>query len=512
MLYGIPASDSAEESTDSHSLPPVLFCNQQDSSDLQIPLGACEFWEEDDTKFSPGSSMVPVRVFSPVMKSLVQIAIWNSVSFWLVLVMIANTLTYNGFMSHNITTDSITRLFLVGVYAAANAGHQCRTTILLYRNFTSVLFQTCWIFICREFIFLDRKLYKDNCKWFNSNDEDQVLFIDMDSRSFIFRLFGMTERSDTYQVPEKSEREIARAGAEKPEEFSPDDEDERYYLMAQKKEESKFDQCVKPSREAEIKAYEKAADAALEKTLANVAVLLGICLSTALAPWASTEKIDATSAQLGSYALLLSVSTGLTALVGSISQLTNTVYSARMLLLFQEKTITANNETHRDEVKANQFSLRDDVDFGFSKSIDGQSQLTWYGLWRSTSSLGQLPWLLFGSALMLIPNFHRNGKTGRSCEDCRHCKTCRNSGKWLCFTVHGVNFTCETYTWYPSVESGSRKEVATSVRPVSADNGVFADNVVSANSGGLANSGTQQKKRVGKVAQQLKPPLPLIPW
>ena len=87
--------------------------------------------------------MVPVKTFSPVMKSLIHIGIRNFFSFWLVLGMIISTLAYNGVPSRNVTNDSIIRLVLVCVYALANCGHQYYTATLLYRNFTYVLFQTC---------------------------------------------------------------------------------------------------------------------------------------------------------------------------------------------------------------------------------------------------------------------------------------------------------------------------------------------------------------------------------
>jgi hypothetical protein len=155
---------SSEDTTNYDSFPWVLFYGKYKDG-FHEPLGSYDV-KESNTALQPGSFMVSVKVFSPVMKSLVQIAIWNSVSFWLVLVMIANTLVYNGFVSNNVTNDSIIRLVLVGVYAVANFGHQYHTSILLYRNFTFVLFQTCWTFICKDFIFLDFVSYKSYEKMF----------------------------------------------------------------------------------------------------------------------------------------------------------------------------------------------------------------------------------------------------------------------------------------------------------------------------------------------------------
>ncbi|KAL9615995.1 MAG: hypothetical protein Q9160_009082 [Pyrenula sp. 1 TL-2023] len=183
------------------------------------------------------------------------------------------------------------------------------------------------------------------------------------------------------------------------------------YLKASDKTESKLDEFLKPLREAEVKAFEKALDSVLEKSLANVAVLLGICLATALAPWTSIQTSNATGVQIGSYALLLSISTGLLALVSGITHLTNATEMGRKIHLLQEKTIEAGLEFHENNDAAQNFSFLKAPKFGLSRGIPGQSRITSHSLWRSTSLLGKLPCLLFGSALMLIPHSHRDRQT-----------------------------------------------------------------------------------------------------
>ncbi|ERF75000.1 hypothetical protein EPUS_08045 [Endocarpon pusillum Z07020] len=428
---------TSKDPPDTYSFPWVLFRMRMEEL-FNKPLGSDDV-KDFNTSIQSGSFMVIVKIFSPVMKSLVQIAIWNTVSFWLVLVMIVNTLVYNGFVSDNITNDSKVRLILVGIYAIVNIGHQFRITILLYRNFTFVLFQTCWTIICKEFIFQKTELYKrhiDDVMFFMKLDKRDYPFrrdpfgSSIDSRSLDLQLFGTMKRSNTHRPLYYSE-EISFPEPDC--DFSPlsiDNIEREYYLKTEDKIESKFDESVKPLRETEIKAYEKATDTALEKVIGNVAVLLGICLATALAPWTSTQKIDATSVQLGSYALLLSISTGFLTLVGSISLLTNATYSAKLLLLFQEKTMATDKYIHKSEDVSKGFSLQDEPGFGFTKGIAGESRLTFFGLWWSTSLLGKLPCLLFGPALMLIPRFHRDRQRSR------------DNQKALFFTVHNVTFTC----------------------------------------------------------------------
>ena len=408
----------AQEIFDENQVPWVLFYHRKYRG--LVPRDNAIGYEDiikGDVSPKKNAAM-SVKTYSPVVKSLVQIAIWNSVSFWLVLVMFVNTLVYSGAVSKNVTNDSPIRLVLVGSYAIANIGHEYYTTKLLYRNFSLLLFQTCWTIICRDFLFLPSTtyaLYQKQRGWHHK----LLRSTGMDLARYNFELFGTNEHSYTYHASGKRD-EIQTGSRYKP--WSD--------LVVQDKQESNFDKHVKPLREADIKAYEKATDSALEKTLANVAILLGICLATGLAPWTSISANNATSAQLGSYALLISISTGILALVSSITLLTNATESAGTLLLYQEKTIAARRFEHEPEDVARKFSLQDVPQLSFSKGIAGESHMTPFSLWWSTSSLLKLPCLLFGSALMLIPRVHGFPKSFT------------DENIWLFFKVQGAVFAC----------------------------------------------------------------------
>ena len=417
-------------------------------------LGFDDIKDQHPTREMRKSHMSIVKAFSPVMKSLVQIAIWNYVSLWLVLVIVFNTLVYNGFLSHDITHDSVLRLVLVGVYAVASIGHRYRTTTLLDRNFTSVLFQACWTIISKDFIFAEYIEYKRHTmeKYGNESlryrDHLRLSSSELIWTSFRFELFGTMENAETYQ-------NLARGGYE----VGPYDrsnfllqwlfEDKRRgsHLKARKKIKSDYDKFVKPIREAQIEAYEKAADSALERVLANVAVLLAICLATALAPWNSTQTVSATSAQLGSYALLLSISTGFLALAGSMTQLTNASESARILLRLQEKIIGSKRYHHQMADVRSIFSLRDEASFSLSKDVKGLSQLTSCSLWRSMSLFDKLRCLLLGPALMLIPRMHgdRLSHPDHGPNHSDHGPNHSDHGSdYLSFKIQGVQFDCWT--------------------------------------------------------------------
>ena len=174
--------------------------------------------------------------------------------------------------------------------------------------------------------------------------------------------------------------------------------------MARDQNESKLDKYIKPIRDSEIKAYEKAVDSALEKTLVNVALLLGVSLASAMAPWTSAQASNATNAQLGSYALLTSTIAGLFALISSITQLSSTVESARELLRHQERTIKARNSLHETvepETVTNYVFPKSQSESALS-SRDSLA-LTWVRLLKSLSLSEMVPCLVFGMAWALIP-------------------------------------------------------------------------------------------------------------
>ncbi|KAK9780867.1 hypothetical protein SCAR479_02053 [Seiridium cardinale] len=88
-------------------------------------------------------------------------------------------------------------------------------------------------------------------------------------------------------------------------------------------------QQVKPYLDSEVEVFEKTAEASLDRTLASVAGILGECLAPGLASWTSVKTTDATNAQLGSYALLLAIITGLLALASSASHASTNIFSMR---------------------------------------------------------------------------------------------------------------------------------------------------------------------------------------
>ncbi|KAG8163837.1 hypothetical protein KVR01_005755 [Diaporthe batatas] len=320
-----------------------------------------------------------IRTFSPVMRSLVQAAVWNYVSCWLVVVMVTNTVVYNGFATNNLSNDSVLRLVLVGL----------------------------------DFIFVNADAYRSD----RVDKESKCYLTGLENRApeevwatLGLELFGKSERLHTYHpIYRINFREVTKRQYGTERRMFWDLHDKRCQAHVRewyngKTGPSAFDKITKPVREAELKAYEKAAEAVLEKTLANTAAMLGICLATALAPWTSTDNTDATASQLGSYALLLTISTGFFAITGIVGQLQNATRSARTLLKLQERTIYA---AATDTNTANS-PLHDGPPMSFTEGIQGQLAVTSLKLWKQASLGGKMGSIFLGPALTLIPRLHRD--------------------------------------------------------------------------------------------------------
>lgn len=370
-----------------------------------LGLGFEDVKKQADDQLTGTNFMASVKVSSPVMKNLVQIAVWNSVSFWLVFVMVVNTVMLDGFISGNIVTESWLCLTLVTLYAAANFGHQYRTSILLYKNFTIVVFQACWRIVCKEFTMLS---FFDYHGWANGDADRKALVSregsDVVWTSFDLDLFGAAQLSNTYRFVNPTSDRMASYEEGRGFQILPADfVRKRCILKKRDKAESNVEKVLKADWEAEIKSLEKATESGLDRVLFNVVVMLGICLATGLTPWTSYRSTDATSAQLGSYALLLSISTGIVALLGSITHLTNATQSAERLLLLQQATIRAEYRTHSSDEPRVLGPGRPQL--SFLHDIRGRSQVTQWGLWRLAALREKLLWILFGSALILVPRF-----------------------------------------------------------------------------------------------------------
>lgn len=157
---------------------------------------------------------------------------------------------------------------------------------------------------------------------------------------------------------------------------------------------------LKTMIDSEVKTLEKAAESGLEKLLANVIVILGICLSTGLAPWTTVRSQESVATQIGSYAIILSVGTGVTSIIASLNSLSTAVDSATALRRFQNYIFSIDNQLYGKTVVGRY------ARFGFPFTLDPNipDMITLSDLFSSTTSKRRwILWLVWGPAMGLIP-------------------------------------------------------------------------------------------------------------
>jgi len=91
------------------------------------------------------------------LKSLVQLTIWGTISFWLTCLMVINTVVYNGFATGNRISDGNLRLFLVLTYAFSQLIFSCYTVRIYRKVYGYVISQACWVVLTKLFVFANRE-------------------------------------------------------------------------------------------------------------------------------------------------------------------------------------------------------------------------------------------------------------------------------------------------------------------------------------------------------------------
>jgi hypothetical protein len=176
-------------------------------------------------------------------------------------------------------------------------------------------------------------------------------------------------------------------------------------------DEAKVDNNLKLMQEAEVKAFEKATEVALERVVFNMAIIMSISITTGFAVWTRSPLNDATSTQIGSYALLASTSAAVAAIFSSTSQLSSMLNSAKEILRLTE--VALHKLATYDESKT--FYSHHQPRFGFAEEVYFLNRFSGKSaslgtVWRANKAFYQmLLSVVFGPAVGLLPT-HRDFK------------------------------------------------------------------------------------------------------
>ena len=140
-----------------------------------------------------------------------------------------------------------------------------------------------------------------------------------------------------------------------------------------------------------------------------MAIIMSICITTGFAVWTRSPLNDATSTQIGSYALLASTSAAFAAIISSASQLSSMLNSAKEILRLTE--VALHKLVSHEESKT--FYSYQQPHLGFAEEVDELDRFSGKSVvlgtvWHANKSIYQkLLSIVFGPAVGLLPN-HRD--------------------------------------------------------------------------------------------------------
>ncbi|KAI2626127.1 hypothetical protein GGS26DRAFT_592904 [Hypomontagnella submonticulosa] len=363
------------------------------------------------------------------MKNIVHILVWEWAGMWLGIAMIINTLFFNGFATGATTEDSWLRLGLILVFGIAVVLHVVFVDRYMRQVLSCLMFQATWLYLMKWFTFGEAIGYDRWIENYQKDPKDPLFRFGRSTDKMTFHTFegmliGETKLKrmveDIFEVEDRQVKaidtltltfssEIREMSANDPKLIYDklrykDFQSGKPFYKEVRDAESAFQKQINPIFDNEVKIFEKAAESSLEQALTNATIMLGICLVTGLASFTSISS-GATTAQLGSYALLLSVITGLRSLMNGASHLNTLAHSARALLRLQEHMLSASWDRHLHgapdgtQHKRPRFELYRKVGYGYLNGHEVNLRLLWQGMdseqrWRS---------IMFGPAASFLP-------------------------------------------------------------------------------------------------------------
>jgi hypothetical protein len=384
------------------------------------------FEEVSQTRLSVPEEMNPtvwIQTASSAMRNVIQLVIWEWVSLWLVVIMIFNTMLYNGVIGGSSpTNDRYPRLALISIYSLLYMFHFSATWYVFLRVFTLVTLQASWA-VCFRLPFALGSVLPVVGDYSGRDDDGRDLRKAESKLTFdrfdieVLGEVAISERYENAYAIDEHQVYLPRTDflkhpryVEQIETFAAMVGTNRIFRKMDKiPDDAKVDNNLKSMQEAEVKAFEKVTEVALERVVFNMAIIMSICITTGFAVWTRSPLNDTTSTQIGSYALLASTGTAFAAIISSASQLSSMLNSAKEILRLTE--VALHKLVSHDESK--KFYSYQQPLFGFAGEVAGRDRFSGKSVvlgtvWRTNKSFYQkLLSIVFGPAIGLLPN-HRD--------------------------------------------------------------------------------------------------------
>lgn len=348
---------------------------------------------------------------SALAKDVVQILIWEWVSLWLVLLMVLCTLLFNGFLNREIHADSYPRLVVTMIYLAGYSVHTCYVWIVCLNFFRVVFGGAAWSLLERAKFVVGRTVH---LKQHSPGTPFQFRSIDKSSDTYVPQVFnafigGMPIPSRVLTNETLAKNSLSQVSVQEVGQVSnpttlQDDPNELRAALA----------TIDSAQKAERVTAMTASGLALDRVIANAMVMMSITLSSGFACWTSTQLSDdspnnTTTSQVGSLALLASLSLGGAAMFTSAMHLNIMSSAFRTIVSLKETKINGLAIDHyrkqrsggpvgsaQDELKA----------VSFTQNTIPLAEITFRDLFvqnRSRGPFGILGFLLMGPVYGLLP-------------------------------------------------------------------------------------------------------------
>lgn len=319
---------------------------------------------------------------STLTRCMVQLAVWEWVSLWMVLAMVVSTLMFNGFLTGEKKPDSYPRLVVVGIYFVAFSGHAWYVWRMCSSFFSLLAAGAAWSLLHKaSFASVELGMLKG-------------ALAGGDPRP-IFRQVGKPAASPTFP-PFKGCR-LRGSSLENKE--AEDTEPANGEIGAIN--------TISDWQKREISTTVTAGEIALERVMTNVMAMVGISITTGFAVWTSMASATDSTTQLGSLALLASLTIGTGAMFSSAVELSVMDTSFRNVLFFKELLINGQAAAH-----VQKRARKKDI-IGFTHGTIPAEAVKFMDLARSSKAWNVL---LFGPAHALLPSAEDHSRQSAGAE------------------------------------------------------------------------------------------------
>ncbi|CAH0028966.1 unnamed protein product [Clonostachys rhizophaga] len=342
---------------------------------------------------------------SPLTRNVVQIMVWEWASLWLMIIMSVALLLFNGFFTSNVNLDSYPRLTITLIYSAAFMAHFSFVWIASLEFFGLVFAGASWSLLEKsKFVIAEtHKLQSHSVGTpfkFRSIDKANEAYVPM---TFAARLGNPTPQSPTLALSSSTMADVAKG--------------QNLELGEGAAELSVTLETINSIQKAEREYSTEASRQSLDRVMANAMMMMAVTLVNGFASWTSSQFTEnspnnTTTTQIGSLALLASLSLGATTMFSSAMQLNIMKSSFRTILSLKEmkinglaldlhrktRTRTASS-WHIDHPKAVAFTESNGIAIADVKIAD------FFAANRSFGYTGLIGIVLLGPGYAMLPRF-----------------------------------------------------------------------------------------------------------